>query len=229
MIKINKAKCAPGKITCPDDYRKGPVAEQIRKDFHGKCYLCENGIQSGHVDHLVPHKGDPELMYDWRNLFLSCSRCNTIKGARFDDIIDCTDVDPEEYIEFSYDAFPMVRPKFQLIQEDGEHSEQAKRTIILLEEIFCVPPSKKATNEKAIKRANDQMKRAIKLYEDLYVDVSDLKDKIAEYFSAVEEDVKQECYAMVAKRIRRSAHFAAFKRKIIKDKYFSKFGDELRE
>ncbi|MDR0409049.1 MAG: HNH endonuclease, partial [Spirochaetaceae bacterium] len=42
------------------------------------------------VEHFIPHKENKELKYDWKNLYYSCHRCNSIKGVE-KDILDCCD------------------------------------------------------------------------------------------------------------------------------------------
>ena len=48
------------------------VNSALQEMFHGKCYICGNKkITSYQIEHLIPHKENPELKYDWNNLFLS--------------------------------------------------------------------------------------------------------------------------------------------------------------
>ena len=62
-------------------YTADDVVDQLEKDFNKKCYICELGKLSDiNVEHLHPHHGDPELKYDWNNLFLSCPHCNSVKN-----------------------------------------------------------------------------------------------------------------------------------------------------
>jgi hypothetical protein len=58
--------------------------------FHGKCYLCENDVSDPVVEHFIPHEGDRELEYNWKNLYYACYRCNNIKGVE-KDLLDCCD------------------------------------------------------------------------------------------------------------------------------------------
>lgn len=76
---------------------------QLHRDFRGKCYLCEiDQLQSVEVKHLKSHHNgkDRDRMFDWNNLFYSCSHCNSVKNKKkYEDcILDCCQVDPEEYI-----------------------------------------------------------------------------------------------------------------------------------
>jgi hypothetical protein len=59
--------------------------------FHNKCYLCEQKSMTDlTTEHFIPHKNDLSLEFSWKNLFLSCSNCNNVKGIK-ENLIDCTD------------------------------------------------------------------------------------------------------------------------------------------
>ncbi len=61
-LKIEKAKNG--------SYNTPAVNAALREMFHGKCYICENKqITSYQIQHLISHRGDIELKYDWNNLF----------------------------------------------------------------------------------------------------------------------------------------------------------------
>ena len=66
-------------------YEKTDVVEQLRKDFHNKCYICEiDKLQDPQVEHLRPHFNgkNKDLKFDWNNLFWSCGHCNGVKNQR---------------------------------------------------------------------------------------------------------------------------------------------------
>ena len=69
-------------------YYSTKIVDELEKIFYGKCYLCEDKAGNINIEHLVPHKGNPELKYDWNNLYYSCSRCNEIKHEQTN-ILDC--------------------------------------------------------------------------------------------------------------------------------------------
>lgn len=87
------------------DYRDPIVVEQLRKDFHEKCYICEQKyFPNLNVEHFIPHEGNEALKLDWNNLYYACSRCNSIKNKYFDDMLDCCNADHlvEEWIKIYY-------------------------------------------------------------------------------------------------------------------------------
>jgi len=114
----------------PDGYRRGALRMEFKKIYrgasvkqslltaqHGKCAYCENRIDSeyGGVEHYRP-KGAVQqstasaaerpgyfwLAYQWENLLVVCSRCNTHKG----------------------EAFPLAQPKARAL-DGASHAEEA--------------------------------------------------------------------------------------------------------
>lgn len=103
MFKVSRSPEPTGWTN--NDYRDPIVVGQLRKDFYGKCYICEQKHFSNlNVEHFIPHKGDESLKRDWNNLYFVCSRCNLIKNKYFDDILDCCNADHlvEEWILIKY-------------------------------------------------------------------------------------------------------------------------------
>jgi hypothetical protein len=86
-------------LSANPSYQTQEVVKELQKMFHGKCYLCEKGnVDTVEVEHLIPHKDDSTLKYDWNNLFYSCRRCNSIKSTR-PNIVDITKYDVDRLIE----------------------------------------------------------------------------------------------------------------------------------
>lgn len=88
MVKIERTNGENAKIAIASlekekqkkngNYNASEIFDAINEIFHGKCYLCE---QRGfyQVEHLIPHKGNKDLEFEWNNLFLACPHCNNIK------------------------------------------------------------------------------------------------------------------------------------------------------
>lgn len=99
MVKVERTFPAPASLEREaqkknGSYDKADVIEQLRKDFHDKCYICEmKNLQDPQVEHLLPHKKGkyPERKFDWSNLFWSCGHCNGVKNKeKYDEgILDC--------------------------------------------------------------------------------------------------------------------------------------------
>ena len=109
MVKVQRSYPAPASLEIESkkksgSYNKKDVCEQLRKDFHDKCYICElKGLQDPEVEHLLPHKNGkyPERKFNWDNLFWCCGHCNGVKNkGKYDEgIIDCCKQDPEKQLE----------------------------------------------------------------------------------------------------------------------------------
>jgi len=109
MVKIERTPIPPASLAIEKNkangsYREKDVVNQLKNDFHGKCYICElNDLTDIEVEHLLPHynRSIKERVFDWNNLFYSCPHCNSLKNNRkYDEkILDCCKVDPELLLE----------------------------------------------------------------------------------------------------------------------------------
>lgn len=135
MFFVNRDPQLPNSLSKTiKDYRTEEVITKLNEMFFGKCYLCEkDNISDIEVEHLIPHKNNENLKYDWNNLFYSCSRCNSIKGTK-EKILDCTNIDVSKAIELrcpSSDSDPVI-VNLGLFGE----SEEILATKELLEECY---------------------------------------------------------------------------------------------
>lgn len=206
MVKIQRTLPAPASLAVEADkpsgsYREPDVIEQLRKDFHDKCYLCGiKKLQDPEVEHLLPHKNGkyPERKFDWNNLFLSCGHCNSIKNqTKYDGgILDCCAQDPEEVIDFRFQE-----GNVDVVAKEGA-DEKAQLTVVLLQEVF----NKKNTGMRVYKCET----RLRELNKEMNV----LYDKL--------EELKERPDSRIALRtlkalLRRESAFAAFKRYYIRE------------
>lgn len=73
MIKCERTYPAPESLAKRQAYNEADVISRLKEIFNDKCYICGlKGLQDGVVEHLVSHKGNDDLKYDWDNLFWSC-------------------------------------------------------------------------------------------------------------------------------------------------------------
>lgn len=108
MVKIKRCPIPPGSLAVEKEkkhgsYSENDVIEQLRKDFHDKCYICElKDLPDAQVEHLRPHynRRMKDRVFDWNNLFYVCPHCNLVKtSAVYDDkILDCCVLDPEDVL-----------------------------------------------------------------------------------------------------------------------------------
>ncbi len=142
MVKVERSFPAPKSLAeeaekATGKYDKQDVIEQLKRDFHNKCYICEmKELQDPNVEHLLPHKNGryPKRKFDWENLFCSCWHCNGIKNNnKYDEgIIDCCKQDPERYLHFHLIENTIV------IDVSDKKDEIQNRTALLIMEVFSV-------------------------------------------------------------------------------------------
>jgi len=213
MVKLTKSLLPDDiKIESDNDYRHGTVFHILAEDCHHKCYICEDKPTSINVEHIVSHRNDPALKYNWHNLFIACTHCNNIKGTRYDDVINPTECDPEDYIalsiEIQNDFIDTVHVDF--LQQDP----CTLKTAELLRFVY----NGGSTDIKEIECVNLRN-------EHLLPDIKLFKQYIQGFFAEPELGYD----AIIKKEIDRSSKFAAFKRKIIRDnpELLSFFSDAL--
>jgi hypothetical protein len=201
MIKINK-RPLPGDvtITCEEDYRSGKVFQMLIEDCHDKCYICEDSVHTApNVEHRIPGNRDSALKYDWNNLLLACSHCNNTKSDRFDEIIDPTVIDPEEFIALSLSVDDELREV--VIVHKIKDCANVDTTINLLDAVY------NGIRTDMRRYACQQLKN--KLSNELLW----FRQKIDEYKKCSNTDIKTTIDCMISDK----SVFAAFKRKIVRD------------
>ena len=135
MIRLNKSSLPPNvTILSEYAYQQGEAFDILVDDCHSKCYICEDKPTKINVEHIVPHRNDPELKYDWANLFIACGHCNSIKGTQFNSILDPTKCDPEEHIALSIDPTEDLvgQVKIELLRTDSSTVQTAE----LLQKVY---------------------------------------------------------------------------------------------
>lgn len=90
-------------------------------------------MQDPQIEHLKAHHNgqDRDRMFDWNNLFFSCSHCNSIKNRRIyeESVLDCCREEPERYISQELlDSHVRVLPL--------NESDEARMTAQLITECF---------------------------------------------------------------------------------------------
>jgi len=205
MITVNKSELPPGiTITEAGDYRNDPVHSIIKNDCYNKCYICEEKEPTCiHVEHRIAHKGDPTLKYDWANLYYSCYHCNTAKGTAYNNILDCITTDPEEYIALSMKPYPREYVEIHTSID----IESAVETATLLELIY------NGNDEKSDHYNDECGNLRIRVFKELI----NFQQTLIEYEDETDVEIKRSFRRKIVKAIDRSANFAAFKRKVIRD------------
>lgn len=90
MFNVIRTLPAPTSLEAQRKYDGEDVYTALEECFHKKCYICEtkNPLDIN-IEHFNPHMGDIEKKFNWNNLYLSCSRCNNIKQAQYQNLLDC--------------------------------------------------------------------------------------------------------------------------------------------
>lgn len=103
------------------------------------CNYCEKSIgesNRGHIEHLVPRKSQPNLRFEWANLFLSCNsadHCGEFKDSprstayEPDTLIRPDQEDPETLLQFFSTGKVEPRPGL-----DPTSQQRAQKTIEVL-------------------------------------------------------------------------------------------------
>ncbi len=202
MVKINKRPTPPKPIKVDDDYRTNPNFSALVEDCNNKCYICEIKPTTQNVEHRIPHRGDPSLKYDWNNLFLACGHCNNSKLDAYDDILDPSKCDPEDYIALSLNTDSLVEEIIVEVLSDGKSATQ---TADLLERVY----NGGTTDIKAFECAN--------LRDEISDCILDFHLLTRGYRDEPDASLKGDYRELIKKDVSRSSTFAAFKRKLIRD------------
>lgn len=193
---LKKAKVKNSSYNTPE------VNAALREMFHGKCYICENKqITSYQIEHLIPHRGNAELKYDWNNLFLSCAHCNNTKLGKYEPIIDCTKENVEELIAFRKKGY--FGTEEELIFDILDSRIEVENTVKLLQEVYYGHTPQKKMEAVILRRC-------------LRKEISEFKEYVREYQEAEDEE-KEDLKILLKKELGDSSPFAAFKRWLIRD------------
>ena len=161
---LEKAKQSNASYNTPE------VNAALQEMFHKKCYICENNnITSYQIEHLIPHKGDMTLKYDWNNLFLSCAHCNNTKLGKYDPILDCTKEAVDEKIRFRKEGF--FGRKEEFVFEALDSNEETQNTVNLLQDVYYGTTPQKIMEAKNLRK-------------NLRKDLANFKEYVREYEEA---------------------------------------------
>lgn len=193
-------------------YNTPEVNAALVEMFHGKCYICENKRASSfQIEHLQPHKGNIDLKYDWGNLFWSCAHCNNLKNARYEPILDCSQVDVDLKVAFRKKGYFGTDETYEFVAL--ENSIEVKNTVELLYASYYGNTPQKKLEAANIRRA---LRRSL----------SDFKNMIREYEEAEEYD-KEDLRYLIRAEVSTGSSFTAFKRWLLWD-HRDRYGEVLQ-
>ncbi len=109
------------------------IVSSLRSMTEGHCSFCDScplGASGGEdIEHLKPKTTFPFEAYQWRNLYLCCSKCNGAKGDEYDDAV----LTPDE-AEFSFERYFFCEGTGRILPNPAaspEDRDRAERTIRL--------------------------------------------------------------------------------------------------
>ena len=205
MVKIKKSPLPDGVyIKSEKDYQGGIVFQLLLDDCYHKCYICEHKPIPPEVEHILTHKGDKNLQYDWNNLFYSCVYCNRVKNQPkfYGGIIDPTQTDPEDYIEIHMEYDEYLREKIVIVNKVKD-DDLIDTTVELLDLVY----NNFSTDNK--REASGNLRNAISK------DITMFMIYIEKYLKNPDDTI---AYEVIKEEISRKSEFAGFKRQIIRDK-----------
>lgn len=230
MIKIERKDSEKTQLAINDlqkasqsggNYNTEAVNRALQEVFHGKCYICENKQATSYqIEHLIPHRGNRELKYEWDNMFWACAHCNNIKLGKYEPILDCTKVQTDKMITFRKIGYFGSDEKLEfvpMIQDD----KAVENTVLLLQDAYYGTTPQKQFEARIIRKS-------------LRMELSKFKEFVREYQEAEDEEEKEDIGLYLKQELRESSAFTAFKRWLIWDnnmyseieKYIPKMNEE---
>lgn len=136
MFNVIRNEPIPTSLAGKRKYDSEDVWKALSKVFHKKCYICETCEPLDiNVEHFAPHEGDEDLKFDWNNLYFSCGRCNNIKLAKYDDLLDCCDTETDVVRAIKHS--PPSTPYANNIRIEAQlNDDKTQRTAKLLDKVF---------------------------------------------------------------------------------------------
>lgn len=126
MIRVRKSEKVPSSLLNTSQYDGEDVKEQLLKDQHEKCYICERKMGTDfEIEHFKSKNNNPELRQEWTNLFLACGYCNKKKSSSFDDNLYPLDTNIEDEIEQRID-FSRNKASFVTTIDDVPHQNTVR-------------------------------------------------------------------------------------------------------
>lgn len=136
MFNVSRPAEAPESLAERKSYSEEDVVNKLREIFYDKCYLCEiKDPTSINVEHFDAHQGNLDKKFDWNNLFYVCGRCNNIKLAKYNNLLDCTNNDVDVF-RLIKQLPPHTPYQSKIIIEPMAADDKTIETADLLDEIF---------------------------------------------------------------------------------------------
>lgn len=199
MFNVIRPAAVPESLLKRTKYDGDDVYQALEDIFFNKCYLCETKEpQDINVEHFDAHMGNLDKKFDWNNLYFVCSRCNNIKGAKYNNLLDCCDASTDVFRAIKH--MPPVTPYAKNVSIEAMDSKvETTQTHELLDKIFN---SEHTINKKV---SGSFLRR--KVFERYNL----LLDQINMYYSPIATNAeKGQALERIQVLIERSAPYSAF-------------------
>lgn len=83
-----------------DGYNCSAIKDSLKLETHEKCAYCESKmlhVEYGDIEHITPKRRNPRLRFEYSNLTLACTVCNTRKSVH-EDILNPYISNPSEHL-----------------------------------------------------------------------------------------------------------------------------------
>ncbi len=136
MFNTTRPPEIPPSLNSKQKYDGEDVYSKLSEIFFDKCYICETKEPHDiNVEHFDAHQNDVNKKFDWHNLYLACSRCNNIKNAFYNNILDCCN--PTQDVFRAIKHLPAATPfaksvQIILVLDD----EKTRSTCKLLDKVY---------------------------------------------------------------------------------------------
>jgi len=146
VFNVFRPDLAPPSLAKHTHYDGQDVYDSLKEIFHDKCYICETkSPQDVNVEHFDAHLNNPDKKFAWTNLYFVCSRCNNIKGDRYNNLLDCCDANEDVYR--SLKLLPPYTPYAgSIVVEARIINPKTESTVELLKKVY----NSKTTVNKAV-------------------------------------------------------------------------------
>lgn len=135
MFNVERTYPEPASLAAQNSYSSDDVLDALKNIFFDKCYLCEaKNPLAINIEHLRPHLDNPSLKYKWDNLYYACARCNNLKLAKFEGILDCADPNIDVFRKIK--ILPPLSPTGKIIVQTNDSNQDTETTANLLSKIY---------------------------------------------------------------------------------------------
>lgn len=195
---------------------KKDIPETLKRDFHDKCYLCEDKVDSRYfeIEHFLPKKPKGSKKENvirknsWDNLMLACSDCNKHKG-NMEPILNPTlaneKIDEKICFRIVFDNNATNGSKIVIDGVVEQVDSKTANTIELLKKIH------NGENGWAKIKSAD-------LREKIYDEIAKFDDFIRRYRLTEKQQRKDELLQSIIEGLSNRTPFTAFKRWWVKEK-----------